>query len=100
MYLNKVGYDEVGAGIDKHLGQISGVSRLTVTPRAAVDEDVHRRVRPRSFVDVELFIFGGPVGNALRRDPFQHRFAGQPASGSDKWLIGRVDALVVGVVEL
>src|SRR5438067_6213450 len=99
MHLNKVGYDKVGAGIDKHLGQIRGVSRLTVPPRAAVDEDVYRRVRPRSFVEVELFIFGGPVGNALWRDPFQHRFAGKPASAGDELLVGCINTLIVSVVE-
>ena len=42
MHLNEVGYDKVGAGGDKHFGQIRRVSRLTVAPRAAVNEDVYR----------------------------------------------------------
>src|SRR6266850_7211018 len=100
MHLNEVGYDKVGAGGDKHFGQIRRVSRLTVAPRAAVNEDVYGRVWQRSFVDVELFIFGGSVGNALRRDPFEHRLTGKPASGGDELLVGCINTLIVGVVEL
>src|SRR4030095_10226631 len=64
------------------------------------NEDVYRRVWPRSFVEVELFIFGGPISNALRRDPFEHRFAGKPASGGNEWLVGCIHTLIVSVVEI
>src|SRR4029078_3326745 len=74
---DEVRYDEVSAGVNEALGQISGVSRLPVAPGATVNEDVDRRVGAGCLVNIELFILGGAVGDALRSNPLEHRFTGK-----------------------
>ena len=98
--LHEVEHDEIGAGVDEHLGGEGEVFGLAVAPGAAVDVDIHRRVGLMSFVDIELFMLAGAVGDALRRKSFQHRLAGGGAALGEQRLIGRVDRLIVSVVEL
>src|SRR5437867_115158 len=53
-------------GLDKQLGRERVVLGEARTPRAAVDEDVDRRVGALGREDVEPFNGGGPVRMALR----------------------------------
>src|SRR5689334_3913235 len=100
MNKDEIRYDEVSAGVNKALGQISGVSRLSIAPGATVNENVDRCVTAGCLVYVELFILGRAIGDALRSHPLEHRFASNPAPRRDQLLIGSVNALVVGIVEL
>ena len=87
--LHEVEDDEVGAGVDEHLGRTGEIFGLAVAPCAAVDVDIHRRIGPVSFVDVELFMLTGAVGDALRRtESFQGRRTGGGAAFGEQLLIG------------
>jgi hypothetical protein len=97
---DEVRYDEVSAGVNEALGQICGVSRLSIAPGAAVNEDVDRRVGAGCLVNIEFFILGGAVGDTLRSNALEHRFTGKPATRRDQLLIGSINALVVSVVKL
>src|SRR5262249_19979079 len=65
-----------------------------------VNEDIDRRIRLPGAVDVELLDLGRAVGDALGRTDGGARplAVGDPALG-DLLAIGRVDDLIVGVVE-
>src|SRR5262249_21307644 len=99
--IDEVEDDVMGAGLHERLGQECVVRRLVGAPGAAVDEDVDRRVRLSGAVDVELLDLGRSVGNAGgSADRGARALAvGNPALG-DLVAVGRVDDLVVGVVEL
>src|SRR5437588_527320 len=68
---------------------------------AAVHEDIDRRVRLLGAVDVEPLDFARPIGDALRHaDRGAGALAVENAALGDLLAIGRVDDLIVGVVEL
>src|SRR5262249_33625393 len=69
-------------------------------PRPAMNEDIDRRVRLTGAVDVELLDLGRAVGDALgRADDGARPLAVGDAALGDLLAIGRVDNLVIGVVE-
>src|SRR5262249_56150374 len=69
-------------------------------PRPAVNEDIDRRVRLTGAVDVELLDLGRAIGDALgRADGSARPLAVGDAALGDLLAIGRVDDLIVGVVE-
>src|SRR4029078_5678874 len=72
---DEVRYDEVSAGVNERLGQISGVSRLSIAPCATVNEDVDRRVGAGCLVNIELFILRGGVGYTIRSHASHHAIA-------------------------
>ena len=88
------------ARLHERLGQARIVGGAVGAPCPAVDEDVHRRIRLLGAVDVELLDLARPVGAALGRADDRARLVavGDPAFG-DLLAIGRIDHLVVGVVE-
>ena len=68
--------------------------------RRAVDEDINRRVCLPGAVDVELLDLSRAVGDALgRTDGGARLLAVGDASLGDLLAIGRVDDLVIGVIE-
>jgi hypothetical protein len=91
----------MGASLDEDLGDECEVSRAAVAPRAAMDEDHHRRVRTLRLVDVDLFDLGRPVGDTLRlaKDGERLLVAHGVAVGNIPGVEG-IDALVVGVIDI
>src|SRR6267142_4679445 len=93
--------DEVRARVHEQLRGKGVVLRETPAPGTAVDEHVDRCVRARGCKDIEPFDGRGSVGKSPRgTDPRTRRFAVGRIAPGDLRLVGRVDALVVGVVEL
>src|ERR671919_1560114 len=82
--LHEVWYHPMSAGIDEHFGQISRVLCLAVAPRAAVNEDINRRIPTASFVNVELLDLRRTVGHSFGlSEPFQCCFTGKLSPESD-----------------
>src|SRR3954468_11502635 len=99
--LDKVEHDVVCASVDKHFGGKSKLLCRAVSPCAAMDIDHNRRFSPRGSIDVELLDIGRSIGKSKRRSQaLQRRFTSESAPFADMLLIGCVDALVVGVIEL
>src|SRR5262249_24209805 len=97
----EVEHDEVRAGVDEELRRKRVGARGTDAPGAAVDEDVDRRGRALGCPDVEGLDGRRAVGEALRcAEASAHRVAVRDVAPGDLLLVGRVHALVVGVVEL
>ena len=66
-HVDEVEHDEMGAGVDEHLGRITVVLGEADAPGAAVDEHVDRRIRRLGGEEVETFDRRRPVGEALGR---------------------------------
>src|SRR5258706_127146 len=93
--------DEVGAGAHERFRGKSVVLREPAAPGSTVQEHVYRCVRARGCKNIEPLDGRGAVGVAPRRpDPRAGDFAVGRIAPGDLRLVGRVDALVVGVVEL
>ena len=90
----------MSAGADEQLGQDGIVGRLVAAPGTAMNEDIDRRVRLRGAEDVELLDLARPIADALGRAENRPRplAVGEPAL-DDLGAIGRIDFLVVGVVQ-
>ena len=98
--IDEVDDDGMRAGANERLGLERVIGRLVATPGAAMDEDVDRRVRRGATKNIELFVFAGPIGDALRRSENSPRpLARRNSAGNDPIAIGRIDGLVIGVVE-
>src|SRR5262249_17711123 len=88
-----------GARPDGGGGRGAGGARLG-PPRPAVNEDIDRRVRLPGAVDVELLDLARAVGDALgRADGSARPLAVGDAPLGNLLAIGRVDDLIIGVVE-
>src|SRR5262249_12898791 len=101
LHPGEVGYYAVCPSMHEQLGCKGVVLGETYTPRAAMDEDVDRRVRTLGRVDVEPLDGGGAVGIMPRSaqtcaDPLAVR----GVALEDLLQVWCVDALVIGRVEL
>src|SRR5215831_11636910 len=84
----------------ERFGQAGIVGGAVGAPRPAVHEDIDRRVRLPGAVDGELLDLGRAVGDALgRADGGARPLAVGDAALGDLLAIGRVDDLIIGVVE-
>src|SRR5204863_9847813 len=93
--------DEVRARAHERLRGKSVVLRDPAAPGAAVDEYVDRSVGTLGCEYIEPFDGCGTIGESpWGTEPRTRRFAVGRIAPGDLRLVGRVDALVVGVVEL
>ena len=68
--------DVMRACLYEHLGGISRVGGRPDEPAAAVDENENRRLSAIGAINIQLFDFGRPVGDAAgRTEASTHRFA-------------------------
>jgi len=99
--VDEVRHHEVRAGIHEKLRGVRVVVRKPAAPRAAVDVDMHRRVRAPGPINIERLDWHSAVGLALRRaEALARAFAVDGVPAQDLPLVGRVDALVVRRVQL
>ncbi len=98
--IDEIGDDAMRAGAYQRLGERVIIRAFVAAPRAAVEENVDRRVRHLRGKNIELFIFARTVSNTLRLTEDRPRPLGRsdPAR-DDEGPVGRIDILVVGVVE-
>src|SRR5215813_4885660 len=96
----EVGDDAVGAGVNEQLGEVGEVARAPVPPGAAMDVDVDRGVIMLAAVDVDTLDLARTVLEAQRlaEHGARDRAVGI-APGVDLVAVGRIDRLVVGIVE-
>src|SRR5258706_1434062 len=94
-HVDEVRHHEMRARIPEKLRGVGVVVRKPSAPGAAVDVDVHRRVRAPGPVDVERFDRRGAVGLALRRaEALARAFAVDRVAALDLPKSWRVGALV------
>jgi len=97
----EVRHDEVGAGAHEQLGGKRIVLREAGPPRAAMDEDVDRRVAARGGVEIEALDRRWAVREAPRRaEPRAGGVALRREAPDDLLAIRRPDGLVIGRVQL
>ena len=98
--IGEVENDVVRPRLHERLGEARIVLGAVGAPCPAMDEDVHRRIGLLGAIDVELLDLARSVGDALGRPDDRAGLVavGDPALG-DLLAIGRIDHLVIGVVE-
>src|SRR3974377_119693 len=96
----EVEHNEMGTGIDQHLGLGRTARRDLGTPSAAMDEDIDRRVLALSRVDVERLDWRRSIGQALRcAETLAPPLAVAMAARNYLPRVRCIDKLIVGVVE-
>ena len=100
-HIVEIEHHVVGAGIDEHLGRVGVVRGEPGAPRAAMHEHVDGSIRGLGGEDVEGLHRSRAVGEALgRAEALANDLAVADAALEDVIAIGRIDELIVGVVEL
>ena len=93
--------DEMSAGPYEHLGGICVFRRGSALPRSAVDEHGHRRPGVARAIDIELLDRRRAVALAQRgTEAHASKFTRLREARHELVAVGRIDRLVVGVVQL
>ncbi len=100
LHVDEIWNDAMGAGANEHLRLDRIVRRLVAPPRAAMDEDVDRRVRPCGSEDIQRLDRRLPVCDMLRiAQDLTCPFAVGELPLDDLLPVGGVDLLVIGIVK-